>query len=219
MKKLLLMITCLLVGLTLVSCDGGNNNPPADNGGDGEKDPVAVEYTAIIKSTLDLDLTDISTALTTSSDKMIYVKTAESEPIDGEIVFGDTNRRVTLEAKAALEAILAETPTLNNDAAGYIIYKDKVGNIAVYWSDDFFLEDALNYFRDNYATVGLLKVLVPGTIFSDVASIEDRIYETAWAKVEAVTTPEVVAALKRLNKYLDGSAIADWMANLWEPYI
>ena len=219
MKKLLLLITCLLVGLTLASCSG-QTTPPDNNGGDdGKKDPTVLEYTAIIKSDIDLDLTDISTKLTATGDKMIYVKTAEADPVDGEVVFGDTNRRVTQEAKAALEALIADTININGDVAGYIIYKDQIGNIAVYWSDEFFCEPALEYFLDNYANVKYLKALVPGVIITDVASIEDRIYETAWAKVEEKASSEVVAALKRLNRYLDGSAIIDWMANLWEPYI
>ena len=41
----------------------------------------------------------------------------------------------------------------------------------------------------------------------------------AWARVEAAASADVVDALKRLNRYLDGPAIVDWMANLWEPYL
>ena len=219
MKKLLLMIICMLVGLTLVSCGGQQTPPDNNNGGDEKEDKPAVEYSAIIKGDVNLDLTDISTKLTTSSDKMIYVKTSEAEAVDGEIVFGDTNRRVTLEAKAALDEVIGGVSSIYDDVAGYIIYKDQAGNIAVYWSDEFFLEDALKYFYDNYANVALLKSLIPGSIVSEAASIEERIYETAWAKVEEVASEDVVNALKRLNKYLDGSAIIDWMANLWEPYI
>lgn len=40
-----------------------------------------------------------------------------------------------------------------------------------------------------------------------------------WKALESVTTPEELRALKELNAFFNGPAIADWIAGLWEPEI
>ena len=40
-----------------------------------------------------------------------------------------------------------------------------------------------------------------------------------WKELEQIAPPEVVDALKNLNAFYDGSKIADWMANLYDPEV
>ena len=40
-----------------------------------------------------------------------------------------------------------------------------------------------------------------------------------WEQLERIASPEVVAALKKLNAYFDGRKIAEWAANLYDPEV
>ena len=221
MKKLLLILTLALSMLMLVACgggDGGQNAPPADNGGGDDKVEMVKDYLALIRADESISLGDILSAIYDKDGKMLSIMSDEYDAMKGEIVFGDANRDVTREAATLLDSLI-EAGGGKNVSTGYVIYKDKIGNIAVYWNDSFGKSLALEKFLSDYASVSTLASFLPGTVCSDVFNIDEYIAATEWADIEANAPAEVVTALKSLNKYFDGPAIADWIANLWEPYL
>ena len=220
MKKLLLILTLALSMLALVACgggDGGQNDPPADNGGD-EKVEMVKDYLALIRADESIHLGDILSAIFDKDGRMLSIMSDEYDAMKGEIVFGGANRDVSREAAEVLDALI-DAQGGKNVSTGYVIYKDKYGNVAVCWNDAFGKTLALEKFLSDYSSVSLLASFMPGTVYSDIFNIDEYIAATEWATIEATAPAEVVTALKSLNKYFDGGAIADWIANLWEPYI
>ena len=220
LKKLILLLTLMMSMLTLVACggDGGQNTPPADNGGGDEQIEMVKDYLALIRADESISLGDILSAILDADGRMLSIMSDDYDAKKGEIVFGDANRDVSREAAAALAALVAEKGG-DGVATGYIVYKDKIGNVALYWHDSFGKTLALERFLNEYSSVSLLASFKPGIICSDVFNIDEYIAATEWADIEANAPADVVTALKSLNKYFDGAAIADWIANLWEPYL
>ena len=222
MKKILFALLSLIMALSLVSCGGGGNtNPPEDNKPD-DNEPLEMvsDYIAIVRpDDADIDMSPIVNAFYEANGKMITVLSDTNTALKGEIVFGDADRDVTREAKAAYAARVAAESGDIDEYGGYIIYKDAIGNIAVYWTDSYSKSMALDMMKTQYLDVETLCVFYPGEVYADVYNVDDYIYEATWGKLEAQAPAEVVAALKLLSKMFDGSAIVDWMANLWEPYV
>ena len=221
MKKILFALLLMIMAFAFVSCgNGGNDTPPEEK--PEEKPPVTevTDYIAIIRpSGSGIDTQDLVNAYFEENNRMLTVLGDSNTPIKGEIVFGDADRDVTREAKAALEALLAAESGDPEAYSGYIIYKDETGNIAIYWHDSYARSFAVKTVKDQYLNLDTLAKFYPGQLYAEVFNIDDRVYEATWGKLEEEAAPEVVAALKALSKMYDGSAIVDWMANLWEPYI
>ena len=223
MKKLIALLLAVMSMLCLASCNGGNNNPPADpddnKPGDQQQTEMVSDYIALVRPNDSLDLSQVVNAIFANNNRTLPVLNDSNVAIRGEIVFGESERSVTEEAKAAYEALVAAESGKPESYGGYIIYKDAIGNIAVYWSDRYTQKLAMNTVLDQYANIDTLLAYRPGRVFAEVINLDDYIYNITWGKLEAQAPADVVDALKSLATMYDGSAIADWMANLWEPYI
>ena len=219
MKRLLLLLVAIFTLLALVSCGGGggNNDTPPDDGGD-EKPETPFEYIALVHAEDVPSLTDIVNAIFEKDGKSLSVIEDKYDAMRGEIVFGNANRDVTRTAADHL-AKLIEAEGGPEVSTGYVIYKDEIGNVAVYWHDVFSKNLAMEKFLSDYSSVSLLSAMISGEIYSNVFNVDEYIASTEWAEIEANAPAEVVTALKSLNRFFDGGAIADWLANLWEPYL
>ena len=208
MKKLIILLVLALCTLTLASCgDGGTNNEPPK---------PAIPYTALVFDG-SISLNDVSTAITRENSRMIPIKMYTGESSGTEIVFGDTDRAVTATAKGVLDEMLASQET---QSFGYIIYKAEDGNIAVVWSHiDYMAEPALAKFTEACINLTELAQRPTGVLESAFYDMDTHLSALAWAEVEANAPADVVAALKKLNSFYDGTAIAEWMANLYDPFI
>ena len=220
MKKLLRILTLALSMLMLVSCggDGGQNTPPTPENKPEDKE---VNYILLVRPDASVDLSGIVSAIYDNNGRMMSIVLDENTQVDGgEIVFGDADRTVSVKAKALLDANIAAEGGAADEFGGYLIYKDDAtGNIAVVWSDSHMKTLAIESFLDEYSNVELLKTMVAGTIKSEIVNIDEYVYSTRWAKLEAEAPADVYAALKHLaDNYYRASDLMDWAANLWEPY-
>ena len=208
MKKLTVLLTLALLTLALFSCGNGDTNdePPKSD----------IPYTALVFDG-SVSLNDISSAITKENGKMIPVKMHGGESTGIEIAFGDTDRAVTATARFVLGEMLASQ---KSESFGYVIYKASDGNIAIVWSNTAYMsEPALAKFSESFLNLTDLASRPNGILASAFYDIDEYLDELAWAEIKADASPEVYAALKKLNSFIDGSAIADWMADLYDPYI
>ena len=231
MKSKLLILIVLTVALTVVmtSCSGifgtGSSDTQGgtqtDNGGDvsDENKPVdSAKYDRIIYSDskiFDL-LADVRTELVSLYGPIVTVTIdTEAAVAKGEIVFGDTGRAITEKAKAALAAQLSGD--LNNDC-GYIIYVEG-GSVAVYWQIPDMAEIAIAAFIAKCIDDAQL-VLTDGIVFCDKYDRRTFEAEKYWLALEMKgATPEELEALRNIYTFYDGTKIAGWMANLYDPEI
>ena len=220
MKKIIAIFILIMTILSLVACGDGGQTTPTDPTPDKPADNrVSIEYKSIIRGTSSPDLSGVVSAIRDKSDRTLYVMDDSNAAILGEIVFGSADRDVTREAAAALASIIDEAEKDGEDFFGYVIYKDAKGNVAVYWSEDYEGTSAVELFISDYANLDVLNSFYTGLITQSVVSVDDYIYESTWGKLEKEAPAEVFEAMQQLAKMFDGSAIIDWMANLWEPYI
>ena len=216
MKKLLTIIMLLLSLIVLASCGGEQpgtpeqppENPPAEN----EK----ITYLYLVKAEDSPALSDVVSEIYSRNNRMMSVVDVNNPAAKGEIIFGTTDRTATTEAKAALDALIASSG--GNDA-GYVFYKAEDGNIAVVWCGTYAADMAIETFVSDYSNLDTLSAMRPGVLFSNSYNIEQYVYDKTWGELEKTADPDVFAALVKLSKMYDGSAIVDWMANLWEPFI
>ena len=231
MKSKLLILIVLTVALTVVmtSCSGifgtGSSDTQGgtqtDNGGDvsNENKPVdSAKYDRIIYSDskiFDL-LADVRTELVSIYGPIVTVTIdTEAAVAKGEIVFGDTGRAITEKAKAALAAQLSDD--LDNDC-GYIIYVEG-GSVAVYWQIPDMAEIAIAAFIAKCIDDAQL-VLTDGIVFCDKYDRRTFEAEKYWLALEMKgATPEELEALREIYAFYDGTKIAGWMANLYDPEI
>ena len=215
MKKLLAILLALLSLLTLVACGGdGGTTPPDDPKDPPNEHEKPIEYIVIVRPDKSLELVDVASAIREKNDKTLSVVDDDNASVRGEIVFGAADRAVTKAAAEALDALLTE-----DDSIGYVIYKDETGNVAVYWSDGFTKDMAIDCFIEDYINLETLAAYLPGVIKSEVIPFDSYLYDSTWGELKKKAPADVFDALESLAVMFDGSAIADWMANLWEPYI
>ena len=209
MKKIIrFMLTMLVVTALLASCQ-----IPGQIGG-GVSGGNDVKYSRIIYADSSLDLIDVRNAVSDIVGGVIPMSDDSEASIDGEIVFGDTNRAVTAKAKAALEAELAKL--LDKDT-GYIVYSDGK-NIAVYWNDSTLAEMAIGDFMTEFLSGKKIEIK-SGVAHTEFYNSDDAKIEAAWAKIETQVSPDVLEALRAFYEFYDGTAIAGWVANLYDPEI
>ena len=207
MKKLIVLLALMLSLLTLASCGGGETNEPPQS---------EIPYTALIFDG-SISLNELSSAITKENGKTIPVKIYTGASSGTEIVFGSTDRAVTATAKEILDGMI---DSQESDSMGYVVYKADDGNIAVVWSHEAYMaEPALAKFIESFVNLGELAKRPHGILASALYGIDEYLDEIAWAKIKADASPEVYEALKKLNSFIDGSAITDWMASLYDPYI
>ena len=220
MKKILILLAFILTLGLLVGCgDGGGQTPPDPTPEKPDNGRVSIEYKSLIRADNSPDLSGVVSAISSKSDRTLFVMDDTNGAILGEIVFGSADRAVSREAAIALDAVIDEAEADGGDYFGYVIYKDQSGNVAVYWSEDYDGASAVELFISDYSDLDVLNGFYPGVIGQNVVNVDDYIYESTWGKLEKEAPAEVFEAMQQLAKMFDGSAIIDWMANLWEPYI
>ncbi len=151
--------------------------------------------------------------------------------LPGEVVFGDTEREISIKAKEILAAGLAEkTPALieggipKEDITGYLVYSDGE-SVAVVWNDFQIAEGAIKYFLENYVTADGVRreageSLQCFSIMDYLTERAERIREEKWRELASHVPEEyredVVRELKLLDSLRKPEA-AKWLATLYDP--
>ena len=218
MKKLLLLLVMLLTLGSFTSCllpvpptvdPDGNENDPSEN--------HEQHYDTLISNENQTEMIAIRDKIFLSSGFPLGIGDDNTEQSAKEIVFGESNRAVTQKAKDAFDEA---TEYEVGDCIGYIIYKSEVGAISVYWNHKDMKPLVMELFTENYCDDAVLAALKPGAAVVEFIDLDKYLYDKAWAVVEAQDVPaDTLKALKALYAYFDGSAIVDWAAELWDPYI
>ncbi|MBQ7387200.1 MAG: hypothetical protein IJW03_03440 [Clostridia bacterium] len=209
-KRILLAFLVLALSLaTLASCAGLFGDDPDET--KGEK----TVFSSIIHDGTGLDLQDVTIKMRDIVGPMVSLNVYSDMPAGkGEVVFGNTDRAITLAAKAELENLLSKNTKYD---CGYIVYTD--GNsVAVYWNVDGMADIAIQKFIDTAITEKRLE-LDAGTLASEFYVKREFEAEKHWLALEAKADEEVVAAIRTLYNYFDGHKMAGWMANLYDPEI
>ncbi len=206
MKKTLVALMLVLVtAFALISCEGMFGN---DNRDDKEEETKKISQIVIADSSI-----DVTSVRLDIFDKIGRMPTVlDSEPAQKcEIVFGNTNRAVTAEAKAKLEEYVNSKP---NADVGYTVYSDGY-SIAVYWQDDRLKDAAIIAFQEEYLDSG---EYYPdeGMVARNTYTLKELEQEVYWIAIEKQASTELYDALKRLNSFYEGSTMCEWMANLWD---
>lgn len=216
-----LIIAIAAVMLMLVSCDIGGiftpDPPVTDNGGNNNK-PSGSEspkYTSIVYTEDGIDFSNIRLEMMDVIGQGVTVNHINNAPdVESEVVFGDSDRAVTVAAKQALESAIASST--KNDI-GYIIYSDGK-SIAIYWQHPDMKELAVADFLDVCVNEKRL-VLEQGTVTSSLFVRREFETDKYWLALERIADESVVAALKSLNAFYEKQNLIDWMANLYDPDI
>ena len=149
-----------------------------------------------------------------------------------EVVFGDTEREISVKAKKILEARLDEkTPSLidsgipKEDITGYLVYSDGE-SVAVVWRDFQIAEAAIKYFLENYVTEDGVRreageSLQCFSLMDYLTERDAKIRTEVWARLEAMIPEEyreeVMRELRRLYSLYDSDKIVKWIAGLHDP--
>ena len=215
MKKLLFFFIAIITLLSLTSCGNGNENGNDTPSGDNGDEKQELLYAAIVNDGTG-DIIDAVNAIVSLYGKSIPVKVNTPEVEEPEIIFGKTGHSAAIEAVAAMDAILADQDV---ESIGYIIYKARNGDVVVYWSNALVSDEALTHFIESFADVTTLSTRPAGILANKTFEADAYIADAAWEGISKVAPADVVAALKKLYSFYDGTAIAEWMANLYDPFI
>ena len=260
MKRLSALLILLAIAFQLVACTGdivtGTSNDAAETTlvpettaapvtaageeivGDGSAvtvygngvSPVMIASSAIPSSAVD-DILTIRGTLRTRLGKTPAYGSDAREKVDTEIVFGDTNRAITAQAKEYL-------PTLAGDEASFVIYFGEDG-VAVVWNHDYGAMCGVKYFAENYLGDATLSAPA-GTRYVGHISIaayaeqlrlaeEERLrreeqerQERAareWAsRFDVISDSATRAAVKDFyEEFYDPEAMIRWWAGLYDP--
>ena len=214
-KKLIpLILTTIICIMALFSCQipGMGTGTGTGNGtGDGT---IEANIKTIIHADESLDLMELRTALGKIMGAGVRVADDTNASDGAELVIGDTNRPITAAAKSALEKELAKTDDYD---MGYIIYSDGE-SIALYWSRKDMADIAIPKLMSEYLSGSKLEIK-KGILYTEFYRKDVFERDKAWALIEANSTPDVLAALKELYAFFDGSMLAGWCANLYDPEI
>ena len=170
------------------------------------------EYTQVVCEHLEFDFTDLRYEYQELKGGLIATVT-DSEPVrDREITIGETNRAITAAAKAELNSEIAKSSKYDS---GYIIYAQD-GCVGVYWTVPDMSDIAISDFVNKCIVKDKL-ILKEGTLVVELFDKREFETEKYWIALEKETTPDVIAALKEMHAYYDGSRIVEWLANLYDP--
>lgn len=150
MKRFFALLTLAALCLSLLSCTVNKSGP---------------YYKSIIRD-LDsgMDLSAVITAINAESGRMMIIYGEGTPKGEGELVFGDTRRAVSIDAKKLLSDKMRESSC----ACGYLIYKAADASVGVVWTDVYGMAAAMEYFAENYADLDALYKLPAGTLhFAD----------------------------------------------------
>ena len=198
----------LVTTLTLVS-----GEPPAVESPGTEEPASGFAFSRIVYNKKSVKISDfyvIQPALF-SYNRDLRLVTDDDSYVDGEIVFGDTNREISTRA---LEAMY---DSFGGSCTGYIVYREG-NNVAVCWTDDM-KETALDAFISECIDKRKME-LDEGIICMETQDTREYIMNGYWQKLVDQGCPaETIEALKTLNSFYNGPAICEWMANLWDPEV
>lgn len=220
MKKILFLLSMLLSLTLLFSCAGNDpGTTPPDDEKPEETPPTVLLFSAIVNADEDgaVGVSAISDAYYAAKGKMITIKNVSTVAEGTEIIVGETvSRPASVAATAALQSEMDASSA--SDAEGYIIYA-KDGSVAIYWSNDYFAEMAVQSFIDKVINSGITE-LADGEVDKLCTSFSAYRENEKWGALEAVADADVVKAIKGLYSFILGqnsSAVYTWMANLYDP--
>ena len=162
---------------------------------------------------------DVRDAYFEGHEVMLNVFSDLEDPVDKEIVMGDTSRDITKKAKSLLASAIAKETY--SDGAGFIIYKSGE-SYAVYWSDVYLTDMAIKYFCDEYVRVANLGHK-DGYVYMDVFSLsaykkscEAILEEEYYAKIAEGLGADAAEALRNFYEIYD-ERLYMWEASLYDP--
>lgn len=234
MKKSWLALPCVLLALAACEADtptgtGDTTLYSADSEtetGETGVDTDTGAFTSMVFAVANgtkIGARSISEAYKTATGaELSLVKDLTAEPqagSPGEIVLGATNRAVSAEAQARLEAYLTEHGT-EWDTVSYIIYMEN-GSVALYWDSDASHSAALSALierltAENFVMTDGYEEVVTMRITEEKRKDEQASREQALSLVAEQYNQEIADAVA------DHLAIANedfylWMAALYEP--
>ena len=233
MKRFCLLLTTVFLCLLFASCRiNDNDNDVNDNDNDdiGKVPEDAVIFGDGVK--VNFVVRDVDGEVVTDMMNVIYPATGEfpvlvddeSNVGEHELVFGDTARKISADAKATLEKKIDRmnlSPEELDDLCAYCVYSDG-SSVAVVWTDAAAREEALNYFSSNYLnheTLALKKGYFKFNSFSYIGRLreEEAAYrETLYSKIEEDYGAETLKAVKAHMSIYDEQFYL-WLADLYEP--
>ena len=209
-RRIVLAIAALvLTVIALASCQ----IPGMQTGQTGQTEKG---YTRLVYDESNLKAEDLGVIRSSifNFNNKITVVTVDESAIDGEIVFGDTNRAITKKAKSKMQAQFEK----DGAECGFIIYVEG-RNVAVYWTDEDMKDTVLSVFLNKCVDDDKLK-LSEGIYYIQGYTTKEYSQEKYWLLLESEgCSEEVIAAFKSINSFYDGTSICEWMANLWDDDI
>lgn len=217
MKKTLIALITLVLALmlALTSCEGiFGTTPPTGGGGDTQKPADSGKFTRIVYMQ-GFDIQNIHSAVRDNYAMLPAMNDSEAAELR-EIVIGETNRDITAAAKAKLEEYIDSKNDLD---FGYIVYCDGK-SVALYWQNPDLETVAVTDFVKQCIEEDKL-VLKEGSLICKGYNKKKYEQESLWEIIEMDedASPELIATLRELNSFYEGSQICAWMANLWDPEI
>ena len=218
MKKLifgsiaLLALCCAVLTSCLVPPNGGSGN----EGGD---DPGRDNYSIVRSEESGNTMMSVREAYYAKYYLMLNIVSDDTEVTGKEIVMGETSRAITKQAKSLLEAAIAKESY--KDGAGFIVYKSG-DSFAVYWSDVYITDKAIDYFITEYINADAMNQK-DGYVYTDVFSLsaykksdEAVLEEEYYAKIAEGLGADAAEALRNLYAIYD-ERLYMWEASLYDP--
>ena len=231
-KKLFRMLWVVLV-IVLFSCKGNGDEGPG-GAGNGDSNIIYGDNTQITVVMNDLDdldvkeaMEDFCNALAPKLPSYPSVISSSEKKRGNEIVFGKTDRDVSLEAYSRLDKIRYDET--NEGAPRLLIYTDG-SSIAVAYDEcegnaTFFL--AVEYFLENLLTDNFSSDA--GTLYKEIVDLDayfsakdDALVEEMWGELAGAVGgelgEEIVVSFKKLYGLYTDDMIS-WFANLYDPAV
>lgn len=225
MKRYLSLILLVAVCVAFSSCalfsDNGGEPEEPDNLIYNANSDLQIVYSAPL--TLD-DMIDITDEFANRLEYYPRLSDATSEPLLHEMVFGKSNRSVSLEAYRLFDKI----DKASEDHLGFLVYSDG-SSIAIAYDEDEYkiaFTAAADYVLENLLKSEL--TLQKGTVFSDSFDMYEQLrrlaetdYREKWERLEGLipaNSENIVGSIQSLFElYTDG--MVTWLANLYDPDI
>ena len=226
MKKLsLILALLLLITVTLTSCFGGEEAPPAPESDELTFVSTSVAPTLIMSSRATgaemQRIAEFATALGNIFGVTVSTSTDQTEESAVEILIGNTSRPASAYAVSKLTAT-------DEGAVNYIICCHD-GDLAIAAVNENSMDLALNYLLTELGKGGSITVKrdfelivnktadeVTDEIFAVLKEAELENWESRWDESVAILGADTVDSLKRLYAIF-GEDTYTWMANLWDP--
>lgn len=228
--KLKKVIALMMLTFTAVLCFAACNKGNADD---------TVKSNVVFSPSVDVsilrpvegdydELLDLRMAISSLTGRSADIKTDEYLKTKNEIVFGDSNRDVSVEARKLLDDRYRLTLRSYEDDGldttfidGFAIYA-KGGSVAIVWTSEDVYKSALDYFVDNYLigdTLVLDEGYVKVQIFDRIEVLREQEAierEELYAGIAAEYGADVVKALQNHLSMFDDRYYL-WMADLYDP--